>query len=210
MGLDYSFLVVTPANRVDRLLALLASHLAPGDAARVRAALPWSPTIDQRSAWFGEPPARDRRGFGNMARLPVEHSESRCFSFLFSRDDVLTEYERSSTLPSADGGRVSVGCVWCSLCAGDVWAVFEATAATSEMSRLFQRSGAVRAFWSSVGAEAGAAAIFFDCEDLERWELLYPTARQVPRPDTELYELEDGDRVHVDAYCSEALRHADG
>jgi len=209
MGLDYSFLVMTPAARVDPLLESIAPHLAQEDQARLRAAFPWSPSIDQHSEWLGEPPARDRRGICKLQRSSEEVGDSYCFTFHFPRDALLTEYERSCLIrPRPSNPWVAVGCVWCSIQAGDAWAVFEGTAATSDMSRLFEGSPSVRATWLRIFKEAGATALFFDSEDLERWTLIHPTLGQVARPDAELYELEDSAHLNTDAYVVDALRLA--
>jgi hypothetical protein len=76
------------------------------------------------------------------------------------------------------------------------------------MSRLFEFSTNVRSFWARLCVEAGATALFFDSEDIERWELLHPNFRQVARPDQEPFELEDKLHLNVDAYFAEALRQA--
>ncbi len=208
MGLDCSFLVVTPVRRVDALLEAIAAHLVPDDQARLRAALPWSPAVDRVSEWLGDPPARDRRGIAKLPREAGERGEDYCFTFLIPRDEVLTAYEQSGSPVSAEGGLVAVGCVWCDLRAGDEWAVFRATAATSDMSRLFERSPSVRALWSQVASKAQATALLFDTEDLEGWELLHPGSGRVTRPDEEPYELEDRLHLNIDGYFAEALQEA--
>jgi|GEM_PF-2770165 len=209
MGLDYSFFVVTPKDRVNRLLETIATYVAEEYGARLRAALPWTPSIDRVSQWLGEVPARDQRGISNLPRRSYEPGEERCFTFLFPPDEILTDYGRSCpTARRRRDGRVPVGCVWCGISAGDEWAMFHALAASSDMSRLFERSGSVRALWSKIAIEAAASALLFDFEDPDRWELLYPRAEQIPKPDEEPYLFADEQNLNVDAYFTEVLREA--
>ena len=209
MGLDYSFVVVSPTDRVNILLRTISGYVSAEDSSRLQAALPWTPSIDRFSQWRGQAPARDRRGFSNLPRYPHEVGDNRCFTFLFPPDDFLVDYERlCSSMPRTADGRVAVGCVWCCLSAGEALAVFNATAATSDMSRLFERSPGVRSLWSKISIEATTTALLFDFEDIDRWELLYPRSEQVPRLDEEYYELEDGYNLNIDAYFGETLRRA--
>ena len=68
MGANYSFEVVTPVSRVDRLLSKLAAMVEDQDRERILGALPWNPEID-RDAWdTGGDPARLRCGIRGLAR----------------------------------------------------------------------------------------------------------------------------------------------
>ena len=209
MGLDFSFFVVTSRDRVNELLETVAAFVAEEDEARLRAALPWQPSIDRVSPWRGESPARDQRGFLNLQRHSHERGEDRCFTFLFPPDEELAKYRLScSSTRRGRDGRVPVGCVWCQIRAGDRLAVFHAVAASTDMSRLFQRSSSVRSVWSKISIEAEATALLFDFEDTDRWELLYPHTAHIPKPDEELYLFADDLNSNVDAYFEEVLLEA--
>jgi len=135
-------------------------------------------------------------------------------SFLFPGDEALFDYyDWLLRQPPPRGKRkVAVGCVWTRLEAERELAVLTCTASTTPMSLLFDSISA-RALWAELGWACDAAAVFFDTENEEQWELVFPWARTVPRPEVEPYllegeGLEDECYVSVDACYRAALRLA--
>jgi hypothetical protein len=192
MGRICFFLIITRADRIDALLACVAKGLCPQDRQRLLAALPWVPSTDRMCKWQGgEGLIRDRFGVANLARIDCEH-------------------ERSCPIQvePQDLHKVAVGCVWCSLRAGDRWAVFQATAAASSMIELFERSSSIHSFWSGVCVQAQAAALLFDAEGCE-WQLLHPRRTPLPRLDGEGFELEDDCHLNIDACFPQVLDQID-
>ena len=147
MGLDYSFELVVEIARLERALVAIADALVPSDRERLLRSIGPDPV-----------------------RFSIESSGDRCFSFLFPPDDDLLVYPSGQVEPC---GRFGVGCVWCDLRIRDGVAVFRATAATTCMSLLFERSESVRAVWASIAEQCGAWFVMFDDETYEN-RVLWP------------------------------------
>jgi hypothetical protein len=171
MGVRYGFTILTEASRVDALLSALAEALEPTGAARLRAALPWRPLVEERLDWGGtlEHARRGIAGFSTGER-------GDCLSFRFDLDAEVRRYLRSSPGPPD-----SIGCVYTTLDVGERYAVMTATAATSGMSRLFARSRGVNATFARIATRARALGLFFDDERDHDALVAWPGAsRRVP------------------------------
>jgi hypothetical protein len=156
MGLDYSFELVVEIAKLERALVAIADALVPSDRERLLRSVAPDPV-------------------GWLERIERTGTDARmsdvCFSFLFSPDDDLLVYPSGQVEPC---GRVGVGCVWCYLrIRDDGVAVFRATAATTCMSLLFERSESVRAVWASIAEQCGAWFVMFDDETYEN-RVLWP------------------------------------
>lgn len=207
MGLRYSFELVTRADAIDALLRALAAHLAEPDAARVLAALPWRPAIERELVWGSGRPCRDRQGICGLALRDVERTNDWCVGLAFPPDP---ELERYATAYGARrrGSDVVVGCVWTSLHVGDEDALLQATAATSDMSRLFASSRSVHETWVAIAREANASLVLLDTEDLYERTCLWPHTRAVPYVGIDGFCSGDLTSVRTDDYCFELLRSA--
>jgi hypothetical protein len=207
MGLRYRFELVTHTAAIDALLGTVAEHLTEPDASRLRAALPWVPEIDRDLVWGAGRPERDRQGILCLASEGEPRPNDFCLSFAFRPDAELDAYARA--LGAAQTGtRVAVGCVWTQLHVGDEHALLSATAATSDMSRLFASSRSVHDTWIEIARASRALAVFLDTErDFDR-DCLWPEAKAVPLVGPDGFWSGDFESLRVDAYCFELLRSA--
>ena len=212
MGLSYGFEFIVPRSGVRRLLVALAEHLCDEDRQRLSDALAQEPPGGSRGGDDHDhiPAAPIARGVSEdkaWTRFWIADN-SYCFSFLFSPDDAaVAAYDRESRL--RENGMARVGCVYTSLAVGERHVVLHASAATSDISRLFQASAAVQETFRAIAERARASAVFFNVED-DEWTLVWPDRRQCPRPDDEefdYYEF-DVDPEAIDLYAVEALRLA--
>ena len=208
MPLNYSFNLIVPAESVDQALAALAAHLHSRDARRIKAALPWSPTRERIELWNGEQ-CRRASGFAGVQRGQHEVGESLCVSLLLDPDAPALRLEEEGGPPfPRDAGRIAFGCMWTAISVGTKLAAITSTAASSNMSRLCERSEAVQGPWRSIARELPDAFLFLDCEELETWRLLHPCERVVPRPDYELFTVTAADRPVPDPYWADAIEKA--
>lgn len=207
MGLDYSYVVAAPTSVVDNLLQEVRKHVIPEDDRRLAAVIPWIAEVDRVVEWIGDPAARDRRGIRGLRRGEYEAQNSYCLTFEFPTDAALAAYSLSDAQRKPRrAGFTPVGCVWLKLNAGEDYALFRGTAATSPMSRLFLESSSVRAVWCEIAKRSGASAVFLDLEQGDRWELIYPASRSIELPEEEDFILEDDLNVNIDTYTREVLR----
>ena len=154
MGLDYSFILVTDLERADMLIRELANHLDAEGRQRLSSCLPYDAQVGFRSV---------RRGEFEQSLFDKHGIQDLCFSFLFPTDVDLLKYAADQSREVQDG-KLSVGCVWCSIRSEQRFLAFSATAATTAMSLLFERSAAVKATFADIGRRAGASLVMLDDE----------------------------------------------
>jgi hypothetical protein len=196
MGLDYAYEMIAERQSADRLVRAVCEHLAPDDRTRLLGVL----------------------GLGVadvMEHVPRDDFERRlferggrdiCLSFLFAADEHLTEYAKDSPLAPVDG-RIQIGCVWTSVQCGSRFVLVRATAATTGMSWLFERSASVRKTFCEAGQSGGALLVTFDNEraDFDSvWPLRGRFAAAGERDSFEDEEL----KLNVDAYCADLVASA--
>ncbi|MEV0774799.1 hypothetical protein [Streptomyces sp. NPDC050428] len=160
MGLDYGYEIFVPAQNVDRALVAL-TELAP----RTRQVQPLVVTMPggaQLSVPFTS----------NFKSEPVDCSASSTLeldtSIMFGVDDAVCEYVQGRGLELDELGRVEIGYIYLRVrFASELhpgYAALEFTAATSGMSRLFERSAAVRAVFTGLTAASGGVCCLLDTE----------------------------------------------
>src|SRR5213076_2857582 len=71
------------------------------------------------------------------SRLSGRGSEDICLTFLFPSDEHLVAHGSVAQSDDPQTGRLAIGCVWSWIRCGERYGLFRATAATSDMSRLF-------------------------------------------------------------------------
>lgn len=161
MGLAYGYDIYLRPRNVARALANLA-RLAPPDGAvpPLEVTLPGGALLDL--------PFTSR-----FKSEPVDCSASGTLdldtSLLFDVDDALREYARTNGhRPEADG-RVRIGYIYATIRfesgVRPDYASVECWAATSEMSRLFERSAGIRKAFTGLTADSGGVCCLFDTGD---------------------------------------------
>jgi len=194
--LRFSFELVTCAASVDLLLLALAEQLDEPDRKRVAQALPYRPALAYGAV---------REGIGGLALREYERANDVCFTFVFPPDSELVCYA-SEYEPPPTGGPIPVGCVYTKLHVGREHSLLTCTAATSSMSRVFERSPSVRDSWRNLAVTARSRALFFDAERDSVWDRLWPDPRTARRPELDAFSSEDfAHLTDVDAYCAAAL-----
>jgi hypothetical protein len=187
MGLDYGFEILAPSASAVQLVEALAAHVVPDDAARLLAAV-----------------REDPRRVMDLARRNGDHDFSLCLSFLFEPDQWLTEFYHATYRSSVPvTSRVAIGCVWSSLHVGDRFLLFEATAATTSMSLMFEHSPTVREVFVGIAREAGALLVAFDDEEDELL-VVWPREGRLGVHISEDY-VDDELQSRADPYCEAVL-----
>ena len=207
MGHDYSFEMVLHKRDLNAALEALCSHLCEIDRLRLRECLPWAPEVETDRAGDAKNPIRECSGIRGFRSMKGEYENDYCLSMLFERDEVLREYEADYHF-RGEGDKVTVGCIWTSLYAGRRLAVMTFTAATTNMSLLFQRSPKIRETWTDLARATRSLALFFDKEEGDEWYLIYPRVEKVGRPYDEPYSIDNTLDVNVDEYYHEVLAMA--
>ncbi|MFG2869595.1 hypothetical protein [Streptomyces sp. NPDC048338] len=160
MGLDYSYEIITPARNVAGALVELAK-LAPEN----RRASPLTVTL----------PGGDKVVLPFTSHFesdPVDCSSGSTLhldtSMTFSGDDAVRAYCEDSHTECDELGRVAIGYIYLTVTFAleqhPDFASLEFTAATSRMSRLFERSASVRATFTDLTVASGGVACLFDSE----------------------------------------------
>ncbi|MFI8293388.1 hypothetical protein ACIGBL_30050 [Streptomyces sp. NPDC085614] len=160
MGLDYSYEIITPARNVAGALVELAK-LAPEDR-RVPPLTVTLPGGDQVVVPFTS----------HFESEPVDCSSGSGFqldtSITFSGDDAVRAYCEDSRTECDEFGRVALGYIYLTVTLAPErhpdFASLEFTAATSRMSRLFERSASVRATFTDLTVASGGVACLLDTE----------------------------------------------
>ncbi|WP_330334590.1 hypothetical protein OHS33_35740 [Streptomyces sp. NBC_00536] len=160
MGLDYSYEIITPAQNVTRALAELV-ELAP----RTRREPPLTLTLpggDQLVVPFTS----------NFKSDPVDCSTDSVLeldtSLMVGVDDAVREYVEGRVLELDELGRAEIGYVYLTARLAPVQhprhASLQFTAATSGMSRMFERSASIRAAFTGLTAASGGVCCLLDTE----------------------------------------------
>lgn len=160
MGLDYSYRILVPAHDVGGALIEL-TKLAPP----VRRRTPLTVTMPDGARL-------DLPFTSNFTSEPVDCSAGDALeldtSILFGVDDALREYWADRAYETDASGRVAVGYVYLTVKFAPVphprFASLEFTAATSGMSRLFERSASARAVFTGLTAACGGVCCLLDTE----------------------------------------------
>ncbi|MFD4023399.1 hypothetical protein ACFWRV_07760 [Streptomyces sp. NPDC058576] len=160
MGLDYSYRILVPAHDVGRALIEL-TELAPP----ARRETPLTVTMPGGARL-------DVPFTSNFTSEPVDCSAGDKLELdtciLFGVDDAVREYCADREYETDASGRVGLGYVYLTVEFAPVphprFASLEFTAATSGMSRLFERSASVRAVFTSLTAACGGVCALLDTE----------------------------------------------
>lgn len=187
MGLNYAFLLLCAADRVDAVLGEIAGMADEETAERIRASLPWQPAETLEAASAEGRTVRLRLGAKGL-----EPHGPDCLSLRFAADAELLEYARddlprepgpwwklgiASPPPLPEVETVDVGCIFLAVTAGERYAEVELSAATTRMSVLFSRSASVRAAMSGIVERAGGLVALFDDESHDFEPLSAPGTR---------------------------------
>jgi hypothetical protein len=160
MGLDYSYEIFTPAQNVASALAELA-ELAP----RTHRLPPLTLTMpggDQVIVPFTS----------NFKSEPVDCSTSSMLeldtSIMFGVDDVVREFWDVRDSEFDELGRIAIGYVYLTVRFAPAlhprYASLQFTAATSGMSRMFERSASIRAVFTGLTVASGGVCCVLDTE----------------------------------------------
>ncbi|MFD5463731.1 hypothetical protein ACFWIQ_13060 [Kitasatospora sp. NPDC127059] len=174
MGLDYSYEIFVPTRNVARALARVA-ELAPPN----RRTPPLTVTL----------PGGDRVAVpftSNFRSEPVDCSAGGTLDLdtvlLFGADDVVREYFAGRTVEFDELGRIAVGCIYLTVRFAPTLhprhASLQFTAATSGMSRMFERSASVRSVFTGLTAAAGGVCCLLDTET-DVFEICWLDGREV-------------------------------
>lgn len=191
MGLDYSYEVIVPARNVARALAAVAelaplTHrpppltvTLPGGGGRV--------TVPFTSHFRSEPVDCSAAGGGGTLELDT--------SIMCGVDEAVREHIDGRGLEPDELGRVPIGYIYLTVrfapAAHPGHASLEFTAATSGMSRMFERSAVVRAVFTDLTAAVGGVCCLLDTES-DTFEICWldgrPVRDTVPGPRFPEYE----------------------
>src|SRR5262249_47692386 len=146
--------------------------------------LPWRPARAHR---YERGVAELRNAGLGIRGLQTPHSTTPNHydvAFALPLDGEVRAYQARNGGRTEDGKAV-IGCVYLQIFVGNELAVVELAPATSDMSGLFA-TPSVQRHAISIAAHGDVMAAFFDLEDDDRWELVFPPAssprRSVPRP----------------------------
>ena len=194
MGLDYAYELIAARESADRLVRALRDRLVAEDRARLLATL--------QSGLAGAVDHVERDVFERQ--LFQQGAKELCLSFLFPEDEPLALF--ANDLAPVDG-RVQVGCVWTTIECGSEYVLLRATAATSSMSLLFERSRSVRSTFCEAGRTGGALLVLFD-DEREDFAAVWPyEGRFAHKAATESLE-DDQCNLNIDGYCAYLLDSA--
>ncbi|MFE2281427.1 hypothetical protein ACFXAE_30170 [Streptomyces sp. NPDC059454] len=161
MGLTYGYDIYLRPRNVARALAAVAELAPPArDVPPLDVTLPGGEQIVLPFT----------SGFGSE---PVDCSTSEMLdldtSLMFGIDDAVRAYGKSSGLPPEENGRVRIGYVYLTVRFKSFldpgYTALEFWAATSGMSRLFERSASIRKTFTDLATAVGAACCQFDRGD---------------------------------------------
>ncbi|MFE0420962.1 hypothetical protein [Streptomyces sp. NPDC058953] len=160
MGLDYSYEIFTPAQNVARTLAELV-ELAP----RTRQVPPLTLTMpggDQLVVPFTSHFKSDPVDCSTGSTLELDTS------IMVGVDDEVREFVEGRGLELDELGRVEIGYIYLTIRFAPAlhprYASLQFTAATSGMSRLFERSASIRAVFTGLTAASGGVCCALDTE----------------------------------------------
>jgi hypothetical protein len=206
LGLDYSFIVVLSRSELSFALEKLCTVLYEEDRLRMQRCLPWEPEVERYQYQVDKGRGfRECLGIRSYRLMKEEYENDYCLTMCFKRDKVIGEYEDQYNM-NRKHDMIMLGCIWTSVYAGNRFAAITSTAATTGMSLLFQRSPSIKKTWTGLAQKMKAIALFFDQEEGDQWNLIYPARRKVMRPDDDAYWIDES--LMVDAYYQDAIRLA--
>ncbi|WP_405756850.1 hypothetical protein OG234_01325 [Streptomyces sp. NBC_01420] len=178
MGLTYSYdIYLRPQNVAGALVALTELAAPDPDVPPLHVTLPGGNRLALPFT-------------SNFGSAPVDCSAGGTFeldtSLMFGLDDAVRAYaDRSGCAPGADG-RLQVGYIYATVRLTSVrhpgYASMEFWAATSGMSRLFERSATVRETFTGLAAAAGGVCCLFDLGDGSPGEVCWLTGETLRAP----------------------------
>ena len=160
MGLDYSYKIIVPAHNVARAL-IEVTKLAPP----ARRATPLTVTLPGGARI-------DVPFTSHFKSEPVDCSTSNSLqldtSIMFGVDEAVRQFCGDRDSEPDESGRVAIGYVYLTVQFAPVphprFASLEFTAATSGMSRLFERSTSIRAVFTGLTRASGGVCCLLDTE----------------------------------------------
>lgn len=160
MGLDYSYEIFMPPRNVARALIQLTELSSPGHCAPpLRITLPGGEhlTVPFTSNFKSDPVDVSAGG-------PLELDTV----IMFGVDDAVREFHYAPDAEPDELGRVAVGIIYLTVRFSPAWhprfASLQFTAAISDMSRMFERSGSIRKTFTDLTAASGGVCCLLDRE----------------------------------------------
>ncbi|HEU5117766.1 MAG TPA: hypothetical protein VFT74_14160 [Isosphaeraceae bacterium] len=174
MGTRYAYEILIPRTSVETLIESVMRHVVDQDARRLLT----NSQFDFEAEVCGEV----------------------CLTFLFTPDDSIPDFIRIDPRSDPATNRVAVGCVWSSINRGDRYALFEATAASSNISSAFLDSPKIRAVFLQIAQESEALLLAFDDERCSR-ALVWPLKARTREFDIDEFCNDEG-KMDIDQYGS--------
>ncbi|GAA2154899.1 hypothetical protein GCM10009760_54300 [Kitasatospora kazusensis] len=160
MGLDYSYEIFMPPQNVAKALTRLAELAPQGhDTPPLRVTLPGGEQliVPFTSKFKSEPVDRSA---GGTLELDT--------SIVIGVDDAMREFFLRDSDRIDESGQVPVGYIYLTVCFKPAWhpdfASLQFTAASSDMSRMFEQSASVRKVFTDLTAAAGGVCCLLDTE----------------------------------------------
>ena len=110
---------------------------------------------------------------GQQRLADAVEDQSPCLTFRFASDGALARYSEAAGVEV-----IELGGIYVSQSVGTRYALLRATAATTEMSLLFEESPSIREAMRDIGRGAGALCVLLDRET-DRYPQLWPEQRQI-------------------------------
>ena len=202
MGLDYAYEFISERTSADRLVRAMCPHVVPDDRKRL---------MDYLNLHLGLIDVMEHITQDTFERRTLNHeSQEICLSFLFAMDEHVLGFTDRSKDKSSFGtveGKIPIGCVWTSIKCGKKFVVIRATAATSDMSILFEQSTSVRATITEVCQTGNPLLVLFDDEQSDLVAVWPQQGRFTLSATYQTFEDEQGD-LKVDDYCTDLLASA--
>lgn len=195
MGIDYSLCLIAKREDSHSLLDNLCVHLDSRSRDRI-ATKKWFPESENRRTTLIGTHDVDARGIAGMQLADGESSNSYCLSLQvqIERDfEPLLADHRFKCFERPG----SFGCMWTSIFAGNDYVLLEMTAATSEMSRVLQKSEAIHAIWIELAKNSNALFSYIDIEEQIAIQL-FPTYGDLTLPDFQTLAFDGDYRFSVD------------
>ncbi|MFJ7626824.1 hypothetical protein ACIQZN_10075 [Streptomyces sp. NPDC097595] len=178
MGLTYSYDIYLRPQNVAGALTALTELAAPDlDGPPLHVTLPGGDRIALPfTSQFGSGPVDCTTG--DDLELDT--------SLMFGLDDAVRAYADRPGYPSETGGRLEVGYIYATVRFASThhpgYASMEFWAATSAMSRLFERSATVRETFTGLAADAGGVCCLFDIGDGSPGEVCWLNGEMLRAP----------------------------
>ena len=211
MGLNYSFEFISKTENRLKLLEAFSKRLSKDCRDKFGSFDKYEPEYEDLITDSWEEIYIIKMGiklFGNKG--DYINNNSYCFSILPEIDESVESYfSNSGYTPDRENGRLLIGCAWTSLYVGEENVLLEVTAATSNMSRLFEKSKSIHKLCSDIAEEAENTSVFLDKENQLYWWQIFPESKKFIKPDQNLFSnYQKTLIINVDAYIMEAERLA--